>query len=84
MEKMPLVVLDTNVLVAGLCRRTDSLSFKILQNIQREIIPLALTHKLYLEYKSVLTRKNILRLIDASMEEVLLVLDGAGGHCTQI
>lgn len=75
MEKMPLVVLDTNVLVAGLCRRTDSLSFKILQNIQREIIPLALTHKLYLEYKSVLTRKNILKLIDASIEEVLLVLD---------
>lgn len=75
MEKTPLVVLDTNVLVAGLCRRADSLSFKILRNIQKEIIPLALTHKLYLEYESVLTRENILNLIDASVEEVHLVLD---------
>ncbi|MFQ5675417.1 MAG: putative toxin-antitoxin system toxin component, PIN family [bacterium] len=75
MEKTPLVVLDTNVLVAGLCRREDSLSFKILQNIQKEIIPLALTPKLYLEYESVLTRENILSLINASIEEVHLVLD---------
>lgn len=75
MEKTPLVVLDTNVLVAGLCRRANSPSFKILQNIQKEIIPLALTHKLYLEYESVVTRQNILRLIDASVEEVRLVLD---------
>lgn len=36
---------------------------------------MALTHKLYLEYESVVTRQNILRLIDASVEEVRLVLD---------
>ena len=71
----PLVVLDTNVLVAGLCRRTDSPSFKILQNIQRGIIPLVLTQKLYLEYESVLTRRSILKLIGASKEEIALALD---------
>jgi|TARA_B100000315_G_C14150896_1_gene395680 putative PIN family toxin of toxin-antitoxin system len=71
----PLVVLDTNVLVAGLCRRIDSPSFKILQNIQKAVIPLALTQKLYLEYESVLTRRNILKLIGASKAEILSVLE---------
>ena len=40
----PLVVLDTNVLVAGLCRRIDSPSFKILQNIQQATL-LALAYQ---------------------------------------
>ena len=71
----PLVILDTNVLVAGLCRRLDSPSFKILQNIQRGIIPLVLTQKLYLEYESVLTRRSILKLIGASKEEIALALE---------
>lgn len=31
-EKKPLIVLDTNVLVAGLCRRLDSPSYLILKN----------------------------------------------------
>lgn len=72
---MPLVVLDTNVLVAGLCRREDSSSYKILKNIQQGNIPLAMTQKLYLEYESVLTREKILKLIDASIDEVRLSLD---------
>ena len=75
MEQTPLVVLDTNVLVAGLCRRADSPSFKILRNVQKGIVPLALTHKLYLEYESVLTRTNIQKLINASAGEIILVLD---------
>ena len=74
-ERTPIVVLDTNVLVAGLCRREGSPSFKILKNIQAGNIPLALTQKLYLEYESVLTREKILRLIDATIEDVRLVLD---------
>ena len=75
MATPPLIVLDTNVLVAGLCRRIDSPSFKILQNIQKATIPLVLTHKLYLEYESVLTRRSILKLIGASKEEIAFVLD---------
>lgn len=74
-EQMPLVVLDTNVLVAGLCRREDSPSYKILKNIQQENISLVMTQKLYLEYESVLTREKILKLIDANIDEVMLVLD---------
>lgn len=75
MATPPLIVLDTNVLVAGLCRRIDSPSFKILQNIQKTIIPLVLTKKLYLEYESVLTRRSIRKLIGASKEEIAFVLD---------
>ena len=74
-ETTPIVVLDTNVLVAGLGRREGSPSFQILQNIQKGSIPLVLTQKLFLEYESVLTRKAIMRLIDLSSEEVRLVLD---------
>ena len=75
MTTTPLVVLDTNVLIAGLCRRTDSPSFKILQNIQNAVIPLALTQKLYLEYESVLVRRNILKLIGARKSEIMSVLE---------
>ncbi len=71
----PLVVLDTNVLVAGLCRRIDSPSFKILQNIQKAVVPLALTQKLYLEYEAVLTRRKILNLVGASKTEIVSVLE---------
>lgn len=74
-SRIPLVVLDTNVLVAGLCRREDSPSYKILRNIQTENISLVLTHKLYLEYESVLYREKIRQLIDATEEEVAIVLD---------
>ena len=74
-ETNPLILLDTNVLVAGLCRREDSPSYKILRNIQKGNIPLALTQKLFLEYESVLNRKHILELIDANPTEVRLILD---------
>jgi putative PIN family toxin of toxin-antitoxin system len=71
----PLVVLDTNVLVAGLCRRENSPSYKILKSIQQGNIPLAITQKLYLEYESVLKREKILKLVDAGIDEVMLVLE---------
>ncbi len=74
-EIMPTVVLDTNVLVAGLCRREHSPSFKILQHVQNGSIPLALTPKLFWEYESVLTREEILRLIQADLGEIELVLN---------
>lgn len=75
LEKTPLVVLDTNVLVAGLCRRENSPSYKILRHIQQGDIPLALTPKLYLEYEAVLKREKIRQLIDVSINEVNLTLD---------
>jgi predicted nucleic acid-binding protein len=36
---------------------------------------LAITQKLYLEYESVLKREKILKLVDASIDEVMLVLE---------
>lgn len=75
MEATPLIVLDTNVLVSGLCRRENSVSYNILKNIQKGKIPLALTYKLYLEYESVLKREKILKLISATIEEVSMILD---------
>jgi predicted nucleic acid-binding protein len=60
--------------VAGLCRRQGSPSYRILQQIQKEVIPLVLTHKLYLEYESVLTRDQILKLIKIRREDVNLIL----------
>lgn len=75
MDRTPLVVLDTNVLVAGLCRRLDSPSYKILRQIQQAFIPVALTHKLYLEYESVLSRDKILNLIKIRREDVDLILN---------
>lgn len=74
-KKYPLVVLDTNVLISGLCRYEDSPSYKILKYIQRGTIPLALNHKLYLEYESVLNRDAILSLIGAEPEEISMILD---------
>lgn len=73
--KGPLIVLDTNVLVGGLSRREDSPSLEILRNVQSERIPLALTHKLYLEYESVLMREEIRRLTKLSAREVKVALD---------
>ena len=74
MDQAPLAILDTNVLVAGLCRRQDSPSYQILRQVQRGLVPLVLTHKLYLEYESVLTRDKILQLTKVRPEEVDLIL----------
>jgi putative PIN family toxin of toxin-antitoxin system len=74
-DSLPLIVLDTNVLVAGLCRRVDSPSYKILRSIQNGEVSLVLTHKLFLEYESVLKRDKIRQLIEASEEEISMVLD---------
>lgn len=75
METTPLIVLDTNVLVSGLCRRENSASYQILQHIQKGKIPLAISYKLFLEYESVLKREKILTLIKATSEEVSMILD---------
>ena len=74
METTPLIVLDTNVLVSGLCRRDNSASYQILKHIQKGEIPLALSYKLYLEYESVLKRENILTLIDATADQIQMIL----------
>ena len=72
---IPLIVLDTNVLVSGLCRRTGSASFEIVKAVQGRRIPIALTQKLCSEYEAVLKRSGIRRLTDLSQEDIDLVID---------
>ena len=71
----PVIVLDTNVLVAGLCRRASSPSYRLLTNIQGGRVPIALTNKLYLEYEAVLKREEVLELTRLSSQDVEVVLD---------
>jgi predicted nucleic acid-binding protein len=46
-----------------------------LKNIQDRNIPIALNQKLFLEYESVLNRKEILSLIGASKNDISMILD---------
>ncbi|MGH1366401.1 MAG: putative toxin-antitoxin system toxin component, PIN family [Calditrichia bacterium] len=75
MNTIPLIILDTNVLVSGLCRREESVSYKLLANIQNQRIPIAITYKLLLEYESVLNRPAILNLINLNESQVEIILD---------
>ena len=74
-NKNPLIVLDTNVLVSGLCRFEEYPSYKILKSVQKGETPIALTKKLFLEYESVLNREEILDLIDSTKDEIAMILD---------
>ncbi|MBN2425163.1 MAG: putative toxin-antitoxin system toxin component, PIN family [Calditrichaceae bacterium] len=72
---IPLIVMDTNVLISGLCRYKNSPSYRILKSVQEGITPLALNQKLFLEYESVLCREEIQQLIKATPEEIKMILD---------
>lgn len=56
---MPPVVLDTNVVVAGACRRVGSQAYAVLMAILQQRIPLALTPSIALEYQDVLLRPAV-------------------------
>jgi predicted nucleic acid-binding protein len=57
--RAPPIVLDTNVLVAGACRRRESLAYRVLMGVLTREIPLALTTPIALEYLDVLQRPRI-------------------------
>ncbi len=54
--------MDTNVLVAGACRRPSSLAYRILMGVLRGEIPLMLTTAIALEYLDVLQRPRVLEI----------------------
>ena len=54
--------MDTNVLVAGACRRSGSLAYRILTGVLRGDVPLILTPSIALEYQDVLLRPGVLAL----------------------
>ena len=68
-------LLDTNVLVAGLCSRLGA-SFKLLQAAAAEQIQLSASAALWLEYESVLKRAEIRKLHRLKASEVDDFLDG--------
>jgi len=67
-------VLDTNVLISGLCRYEGAASYRIVQSMGVEWA-LALTPAIFLEYEAVLSRENIRSLTRLSRAEVKHVLD---------
>ena len=70
MIKLPKVVLDTNVLVAGLRSRRGA-SFQLLQDLTSKQFELYLTVPLAMEYEDVLHRPGLLPLPVAAIDAVL-------------
>lgn len=54
--------MDTNVLVAGACRRRASFAYRVLMGVLTQDVPLVLTTSIALEYLDVLQRSRILAL----------------------
>jgi putative PIN family toxin of toxin-antitoxin system len=65
----PPIVMDTNVLVAGACRRESSLAYQLLLGVLEEKFPLILTESIALEYLDVLERPAVRRLTGLSHRE---------------
>ncbi len=68
--KPPIIVLDTNVLVAALRSRRGS-SFKLLQQIGRGKFELALSVPLLLEYDDVLNRQDMVPVSPRAVSRIL-------------
>jgi putative PIN family toxin of toxin-antitoxin system len=78
-KQTPPIVLDTNVLVAGACRRTGSLAYRVLLGVLHGQVPLVLTPSIALEYQDVLLRPRVLALTGLSPAQALdLVTDLIG------
>lgn len=67
--RAPPIVMDTNVLVAGACRREKSRAYRVLMGVLRKEIPLMLTNPIALEYLDVLQRPGVLALTRLSHSE---------------
>lgn len=70
MKKLPQIVLDTNVLVAGL-RSRNGASFQLLSRLASQQFGLHLTVPLAMEYEDVLHRPGLLPLSVAAIDAVL-------------
>ncbi len=77
--RTPPIVMDTNVLVAGACRRQSSLAYRVLMGVLRSEIPLMLTTAIALEYLDVLQRPRVLEITGLShSQSAELVTDLVG------
>ena len=60
--RTPPIVMDTNVLVAGACRRERSFAHRVLMGVLEQEVPLILSEAIALVYLDVLQRARILEL----------------------
>lgn len=58
----PPIVMDTNVLVAGACRRASSAAYRVMMGVLQQEIPLMLTSAIALEYLDVLQRPGVMAM----------------------
>ena len=65
----PLIVLDTNVLVAGACRHEDSAAYRVLMAVLERRVPIMLTEGIVAEYEDVLARSSVRRLTGLSPKQ---------------
>jgi putative PIN family toxin of toxin-antitoxin system len=77
------VVLDTDVMVAGLASAAGASRRLLLAALDGEV-RLLLSTPLLLEYEAVLTRPAVLARAGVSAEEVLAVLDELAGVCAAV
>jgi len=74
--RIPPIVLDTNVVVAGACRKESSRAYQLLMRVLDGQISIFLTNSIALEYADVLLRPAIRRLTGLSpTQSNLLVMD---------
>ena len=69
------IVMDTNVLVAGACRRESSLAYQVLMGVLERKFPIILTEPIVLEYLDVLTRPRIRALTGLSPQQSTELVD---------
>lgn len=77
------LVLDTDVMVAGLSSATGASRRLLLAVLDREVRML-LSTPLLIEYEAVLTRPAVLAMARVSAEEVVAVLDELMGLCAPV
>ena len=77
------IVLDTNVLAAGLMSR-NGVSHQILRGIALDVVDFVVSVPLFLEYEDVLKRPSFVRQTGLSAKDIDMVLDllAANGHQT--
>ncbi len=77
------IVIDTNVLVAGLMSRNGA-SHQILRGIALDVVDFAVSVPLFLEYEDVLKRPSLVRQTGLSAKDIDMVLNllAANGHQT--
>jgi predicted nucleic acid-binding protein len=68
-HQSPPVVMDTNVLVAGVCRHEGSLAYELLLGVLEEKFPVILTPPIVLEYLDVLGRSGVRALTGLSRRQ---------------